>query len=276
MGIKDIFSNKPRCQHFHENGSRCKADPQTGKPFCFFHDKDPGQKQKQAEARKQGGQARSHTLEAILPPNFKLPPLKDLSQINDFLDEIAGHVAQGEMDLRTARFFCYIANTKLAVMNAQARQQRQTNADKKPAREKFFFTPLPRWEARSSPASNSDEKKNGAHPAILGTANLAPSIVLGKRNQPQPQSQSEDAQEVTQSARQEQSPRNSAGPDSAASTPAWQSTPALTNTETGPQEEQPQNPQPAQEYERVWDVRTRPPRFIARNLPKDPPPCPTY
>ena len=39
---------KPRCEFITKNGSRCHADPQTGKDWCFMH--DPEKKQKQAEA----------------------------------------------------------------------------------------------------------------------------------------------------------------------------------------------------------------------------------
>src|SRR5215470_5708589 len=62
-------AKKPRCQFITKNGSRCHSDPQTGKDWCFFH--DPEQKKKQAEARKQGGEARSRQPDPELtpPPN---------------------------------------------------------------------------------------------------------------------------------------------------------------------------------------------------------------
>src|SRR5215471_4250232 len=125
MSFTDIFgSNKPRCQHFLEDGSRCKADPQKDNKFCFMH--DPEQKQKQQEARKKGGQMRFQPYERILPPNFKYNPPQEPGQVNAFLDEIASYYALGEMDLRSARFFVYIVNSKLTFWNREDRTQYRT------------------------------------------------------------------------------------------------------------------------------------------------------
>src|SRR5260370_24981648 len=63
-------SYEPRCQHTSKNGSPCQADPQTGKPYCFFH--DPEQQQKRATARKDGAKVRSGATEknAFMPPTL--------------------------------------------------------------------------------------------------------------------------------------------------------------------------------------------------------------
>src|SRR5260370_16345619 len=95
MKIKELFTNKPRCQHTSKNGSPCQADPQTGKPYCFFH--DPEQQQKRATARKHGGKVRSGATEkkTSIPPNLppkslepppNLPPLHQQT-INQLLRE---------------------------------------------------------------------------------------------------------------------------------------------------------------------------------------------
>src|SRR5215470_1548027 len=124
MDFKEIFgSNKPRCQHFLEDGSRCKADPQTGKKFCFMH--DPEQKQKQAEARKQGGQARYPTPQVILPSGFTLGPLDDLAEVRKLIREIMAFVFSGEMDQRTGGRLCYMANSIASILKAEAHQQRE-------------------------------------------------------------------------------------------------------------------------------------------------------
>jgi hypothetical protein len=183
MNIKDIFSNKPRCQHISKTGSRCGADPQTGKSYCFFH--DPEQKEKQAQARKQGGEARSRPPEIILPPDFERRPLQDLSQVHEFLEDIANYICRGEIDLRTGRTLTYVANTVLAVLKEKARQQRQEDgrAAKKtgPDRVKFVFSPIPRLERQDHDHQNNAKPQ----PTILGQTTVAPSAVPGKRNQPE-------------------------------------------------------------------------------------------
>src|SRR5229473_2389268 len=62
-----------RCHHTSEDGTNCKAPPQSGKDYCFFH--DPAQKEKRAEANRNGGAMRGRREEAppLLPPN--LPPI---------------------------------------------------------------------------------------------------------------------------------------------------------------------------------------------------------
>src|SRR5260370_32784870 len=79
---------------------------------------------KQAAARKAGGEPRSRAPQTILPPNFKPGPLKDLSQVHQFLEDIPNPIISGEMDLHTGRTLCYVATTILGVMKQQAREQR--------------------------------------------------------------------------------------------------------------------------------------------------------
>src|SRR5215471_12387923 len=122
MSFTDIFgSNKPRCQAFKEDGSRCKTDPQTGKKFCFMH--DPEQKEKQAEARRKGGQARFQPYEPKIPPNFRYSPPENRSEDNTFVDQVVLYFVQGELDLRSARFLLYSLSFRLAEWNADERRQ---------------------------------------------------------------------------------------------------------------------------------------------------------
>jgi hypothetical protein len=178
MSIKELFSNKPRCQHFSEDGSRCKADPQTGKPYCFFH--DPEQKEKQAQARKQGGEARSRPPEIILPPDFERRPLQDLSQVHQFLEDIANYICRGEMDLRTGRTLTYVANSVLAVLKEKARQQRRASGEatrpgKKPHYDhvRLNITPI-------APNFNFDSQKN-----VPGTKAISPYSPANKQDTPE-------------------------------------------------------------------------------------------
>src|SRR5260370_36484334 len=70
MKMSQIFktSQQPRCCHSTKNGSDCKATPQTGKQYCFFH--DPATAKQRAEARRAGAAIRNQTTK--LPPNFPI------------------------------------------------------------------------------------------------------------------------------------------------------------------------------------------------------------
>jgi hypothetical protein len=102
-------NKKPRCHHISKIGSRCMADPQTGKNYCFFH--DPEQKKKQAEARKQGGETRSRQTEPEikLPRNLPVVPLEKFSDVLDLLGQTINHLFSGEMDVAAARAIGYLA-----------------------------------------------------------------------------------------------------------------------------------------------------------------------
>src|SRR5689334_9537448 len=120
MDFKEIFNNQPRCQHFHEDGKRCAADPQTNNKFCFMH--DPNQKEKQAEARKKGGQMRFQPYEPKMPASFKYKSLKDRAQIDGFIDQLGLYLQRGEMDTLTVRTYLYLASFKLSIRKDEARE----------------------------------------------------------------------------------------------------------------------------------------------------------
>jgi len=215
MGIKELFNNKPRCQHFSEDGSRCKADPQTGKPYCFFH--DPDQKEKQAAARKQGGQIRSRTPEVILPPGFKPGPLKDLSQVHELLENIANYVCSGEMDLRTGRFLCHLGNSVLAVLKERTREQRRASGEAARAGKKPHYD---RVSLNITPIAPNFNFDSHSEEKVPGANTIKPYSAPGK------QDKSEDK------AKPDQGRLNTVSPDSAAGASQ-------------------QNQQPPQRYERI-------------------------
>ncbi len=107
---------KPRCQYISKIGARCQADPQTGKAYCFFH--DPGQKSKQAAARRQGGEARSRQTEPeiTLPPNLPAIPLHKASDVFELLAQTVNHFRRGEMDMRAAKTIGYLASLLLRAL----------------------------------------------------------------------------------------------------------------------------------------------------------------
>jgi hypothetical protein len=124
MNIKEIFSNKPRCQHISKIGSRCQADPQTGKSYCFFH--DPDQKKKQAEARKAGGEARSRQTgsRTVLPADLPILALENNSAVADLMIETINQFRRGEMDNGTARTIGYLTTLLLRVRKEDALKER--------------------------------------------------------------------------------------------------------------------------------------------------------
>jgi hypothetical protein len=125
----EVPNKKHRCQFISKNGSRCHADPQVGNDWCFFH--DPEQKKKQAEARKQGGEARSRqTGPAVtLPPNLSVLPLEKFSDVLNLLSQTVNHLLQGEMDVTAANAIGYLAGVLQRSLKADAQPMVTTLAD---------------------------------------------------------------------------------------------------------------------------------------------------
>src|SRR5713226_8303308 len=116
MNNAETPHKKPRCQYISKIGSRCQADPQTGKAYCFFH--DPDQKSKQAAARRQGGEARSRQTEPeiTLPPNLPAIPLRKASDVFELLSQTVNHFRRGQMDLRAAKTIAHLASLMLGAI----------------------------------------------------------------------------------------------------------------------------------------------------------------
>src|SRR5205814_3067656 len=85
-----------RCRHEREGGEQCKANPQRGAEFCFFH--DPALDSERGAARKAGGIARTRGV--VLPANVPMKPLRTVSDVIELLSDTINHVRGGEMDLR--------------------------------------------------------------------------------------------------------------------------------------------------------------------------------
>ena len=109
---------KPRCQHLTKSGQRCHADPQTGKDWCFLH--DPEKKQKQAEAQKHGGEARTRQIEPelIVPPNLPEIRLRKSGDVVDLMAETIHHLQCRKMDVRIAQVLAYLASLVLRALKA--------------------------------------------------------------------------------------------------------------------------------------------------------------
>src|SRR6516164_9688661 len=109
MNNPEAPAKKPRCQFISKIGARCQADPQVGKDWCFFH--DPEQKKKQAEARKQGGEARSRQIEPelTLPPDLPMVLLESPGAVFELLAQTVHHVQCRKMDVRAAQTIAYLS-----------------------------------------------------------------------------------------------------------------------------------------------------------------------
>jgi hypothetical protein len=118
MKTEEAPTKKPRCHFISKIGSRCQADPQTGKDYCFFH--DPDQKKKQAEARKQGGEARSRQTEPEikLPANLADVRLQKAGDVHDLLAVTVNHLRCGQIDVRVAQALAYLASLLLRALKA--------------------------------------------------------------------------------------------------------------------------------------------------------------
>jgi hypothetical protein len=118
MNNGETPKKKPRCQFISKIGSRCHADPQTGKDWCFMH--DPEQKKKQAEARRQGGEVRSRQMEPelTLPPNLPAVRLERASDVYDLLAQHVDHLRGRRIDVRVAQAIAYLASLLLRALKA--------------------------------------------------------------------------------------------------------------------------------------------------------------
>src|SRR5712691_7561047 len=121
----------PPCCHQHEDGTNCKAPAQSGKDYCFFH--DPAQKEKRAEANRNGGAMRGRREEAapLLPPNPPQVSFKTFDDVGQFFEQVTNYVLQGQMDARTANCLRQLASGRLRVFEAKARAQRQKEEEAK-------------------------------------------------------------------------------------------------------------------------------------------------
>src|SRR5712691_4317009 len=134
--LKVNHSETPPCCHQHEDGTNCKAPAQSGKDYCFFH--DPAQKEKRAEANRNGGAMRGRREEAppLLPPNLPPLSLKTPAAVAGLYEETINQVRQGQIDLRAANTIGYLATMLLTALESTARAERQKEAEARAERQK--------------------------------------------------------------------------------------------------------------------------------------------
>ena len=118
-----------RCCHRSEDGTQCKANPQKGKQYCFFHNPDTAAQKKRAAARRTGGVVSTSKAQAtpttMLPPNLPLLSLKTPAAVAGLYEETINQVRQGQIDLRAANTIGYLATMLLTALESTARTERQ-------------------------------------------------------------------------------------------------------------------------------------------------------
>ena len=147
MNMLHIFkpnSNRRHCCHNNEDGTQCKAHPQTGSDYCFFH--DPKLHKKRKAARRAGGKANRRTTRkpVDLPDN----PLQTLSQIADLLRETLDRARRSEIKAHDATAIGYVANTLVGVMEKEERQEEK--ARRSVAVDAFLKTVFPNRTAAAT------------------------------------------------------------------------------------------------------------------------------
>ncbi len=161
MKNAEVSIKKPRCQYISKIGSRCHADVQTGKPYCFFH--DPGQKEKQAQARKEGGEARSHEADKItMPPDLPVLPLLTALDVAKLLAETINLFRRREIDLRAAKAISNMACLLLRSLKEAAWEEQLTSAGAMNCHSQVC-EPEDQQEARQDQSTVSPEPAASAH-----------------------------------------------------------------------------------------------------------------
>jgi hypothetical protein len=117
----------PACCFERKDGARCKATPQTGKPYCFFH--DPAREKERAAARRAGGMA-AHRRRPILAPR----PMKTASDVLELLGECVLQLHRGAVDMEFCVGMGIISRTLLQAFEMSAREQDTADPEAMPPR----------------------------------------------------------------------------------------------------------------------------------------------
>jgi len=85
-----------KCSFIKPNGSQCNANPISDSEFCFFH--DPNSKERQKEAQISGGKANKVILKEALP----VLTINESGDVITLLIDTISRVRSGEIDIRLA------------------------------------------------------------------------------------------------------------------------------------------------------------------------------
>lgn len=123
----------PACCHTREDGTRCKATPQTGKKYCFFH--DPALKKKRAAAQRAGGIAcHAKPARPILPPR----ELKTPADVYELLSESMYLLSCGEVDPEYCYTIGFLSKVLLDAMESAEPEERHARGETIPENQSPF------------------------------------------------------------------------------------------------------------------------------------------
>ena len=99
-----------KCEFRKKNGERCRADAQTGKSLCVFH--DPARVSEGRRARQAGGISRSR-LALVLPTDTPDHSLGNTTDVSAFLSDSINRLRRGQLDPRVANSMGYLTSVVL-------------------------------------------------------------------------------------------------------------------------------------------------------------------
>jgi hypothetical protein len=171
----------PRCRHTHPSGAQCKAHPQTGSQYCFFH--DPALHKKRKAASRAGGVGNRKPAQPVHPPDN---PLQTASQMADLLRQTMNRVSRDEINVRAAIALGYLTTVLLQVIKQDARDEQaaRLSAAAEAALQTLLSDPTPTAE----PASPQQERAKLAARLFADDNSLSENVkreVVGKRNHEQ-------------------------------------------------------------------------------------------
>ena len=110
-----------KCEFRRKNGQRCRADAQSGKGVCVFHDE--ARTADGHRARRAGGINRSRVVTA-LPPDTADVALRNAQDVCSLIAGMINQVRRGELDPGVAKTLGYLANTLLSAMQQGPLEER--------------------------------------------------------------------------------------------------------------------------------------------------------
>jgi hypothetical protein len=109
------------------NGAQCRANAQTGKDFCVFH--DPSKIEDGHRARRTGGINRNRRA-VVLPVQTADCPLTDSAEVSTLLADSINQVRRGQLDPRVANTVGYLASVQLRALEQATIEKRVAGLEK--------------------------------------------------------------------------------------------------------------------------------------------------
>jgi hypothetical protein len=108
-----------QCEHRKPDGSPCKATPQAGSAYCFFH--DPARDGQRREARRKGAAARNRKPD---PGPVEDVPLGTVADVAVLLGKTINEVRAGRMEPKVGNAVAVLVGQLLAALRGGALEDR--------------------------------------------------------------------------------------------------------------------------------------------------------